>query len=174
MKRPATTAWPAEYAISISTDWTTQHAIVYHLWKGGRCHLMQGKVLPVLDAVAGRLLCPNGFPMPHVQAFGLWILWQHVWSKRILHGSSTFGQSKRPATASRTGKTLPCMRWQRPPFQRWYGTCTSSRPQPSRSTWFNISGFYILSIHFYWIGISIGYVVYWWGVASRRIWHCSG
>ena len=23
--------------------------------------------------------------------------------------------------------------WQRPPFQRWYGTCTDSRPQPSRS-----------------------------------------
>ena len=43
-------------------------------------------------------------------------------------------QRKHPATVSKNGTTLPCMRWQRPPFQRWYGTCTDSRPQPSKST----------------------------------------
>jgi hypothetical protein len=26
--------------------------------------------------------------VPRVQDSGLWILWQHVWSNRILHGSS--------------------------------------------------------------------------------------
>jgi hypothetical protein len=51
---------------------------------------MQGKVVPVLDIVAGRLLCPGGLPMPHVQDSGLWILWQHVWSNIILHGSSSW------------------------------------------------------------------------------------
>ena len=40
----------------------------------------------------------------------------------------------RPATLSRSGTTLHSMRWQRPPLQRWYCTCTDSRPQPSRST----------------------------------------
>ena len=49
--------------------------VPYHIWKGGRCHLMQGKVVPVLDTVVGRLLCPDGLPMPHVQDSGLWILW---------------------------------------------------------------------------------------------------
>ena len=43
-------------------------------------------------------------------------------------------QRRRPATLSKSGTTLHSMRWQRPPFQRWYGTCTDSRPQPSRST----------------------------------------
>jgi uncharacterized Zn-finger protein len=26
--------------------------------------------------------------MPQIQDSGLWILWQHVWSNRILHGNS--------------------------------------------------------------------------------------
>ena len=62
--------------------------VPYHLWKGGRCHLTQAKVVPVLDTVAGRFLCPDGLPMPQVQDSGLWILWQHVWSNKIRHGSS--------------------------------------------------------------------------------------
>ena len=43
-------------------------------------------------------------------------------------------QRKQLATVSKTGTTLPYMRWERPPFQRWYGPSTDSRPQPSRST----------------------------------------
>jgi hypothetical protein len=35
---------------------------------------------------------------------------------------------------SKTGTTLPYMRRVRPPFQRWYGPSTDSRPQPSRPT----------------------------------------
>ena len=62
--------------------------VPYHLWKGGRCYLMECKVLPLLDRVAGRLLCPDGLPMLSIQRSGLWVLWQHVWSNRILHGSS--------------------------------------------------------------------------------------
>jgi len=46
----------------------------YHLWKGGRCHLMEGKVVPVLDTVAGRFLCPDGLPMLSIQRSGLGIV----------------------------------------------------------------------------------------------------
>jgi hypothetical protein len=35
----------------------------YHLWKGGRCHIMQGKIIPVLDTIAGHLLCTDGIPV---------------------------------------------------------------------------------------------------------------
>ena len=41
--------------------------VPYHLWKGGRSHLMECKVAPLLDRVAGRLLCPNGLPMLSMQ-----------------------------------------------------------------------------------------------------------
>jgi hypothetical protein len=47
---------------------------------------------------------------------------------------SPFGQRKRPATVSKTGTTLPCMRWQRPPLQRWFIGSLENRPPPSRST----------------------------------------
>jgi hypothetical protein len=30
--------------------------VPYHLWKGGRCYLMEWKVVPLLDRIAGRLL----------------------------------------------------------------------------------------------------------------------
>ena len=53
----------------------------YHLWKGGRCHLMECKVVPVLDTVAGRFLCSDGLPMLSMQRSGLWVLWYHVWSR---------------------------------------------------------------------------------------------
>ena len=46
----------------------------YHLWKGGRCHLMEFKVVPILDTVAGRFLCPDGLSMLYIQDSGLWIL----------------------------------------------------------------------------------------------------
>jgi hypothetical protein len=35
----------------------------YHLWKSGRCHIMQGKIIPVLDTIAGHLLCTDGIPV---------------------------------------------------------------------------------------------------------------
>ena len=41
-----------------------------HLCKGGRCHLMQGKVVPVLATVAGRFLCSNGLTMLSIQGYG--------------------------------------------------------------------------------------------------------
>jgi hypothetical protein len=41
---------------------------------GGRCHLMQGKVVPVLDTVAGHFLCPNGLPMLYIQGSGLGVV----------------------------------------------------------------------------------------------------
>ena len=50
----------------------------YHLWKGGRCHLMEGKVVLVLDTVAGCFLCTDGLSMLSIQGSGLWVLWQHV------------------------------------------------------------------------------------------------
>jgi hypothetical protein len=28
-----------------------------------RCHIMQGKIIPVLDTIAGRLLCTDGIPV---------------------------------------------------------------------------------------------------------------
>jgi hypothetical protein len=31
--------------------------------EGGRCYLMECKVVVILDTVAGRFLCPNGLPM---------------------------------------------------------------------------------------------------------------
>jgi hypothetical protein len=34
----------------------------YNLWKSGRCHIMQGKIIPVLDTISGRLLCTDGIP----------------------------------------------------------------------------------------------------------------
>ena len=48
--------------------------VPYHLWKGGRCHLMKCKVVPVLDTVAGRFLCPDGLPMLSMQRSGLGII----------------------------------------------------------------------------------------------------
>jgi hypothetical protein len=33
----------------------------YHLWKSGRCHIMQGKIIPVLDTIAGHLLCTEEY-----------------------------------------------------------------------------------------------------------------
>ena len=67
---------------------------------------------------------------------------ESCWTRRVTRGSRDQSpvpevlevQKKRPATVSKTDTTLPYMRWQRPPFQRWYGPCTDSRPQPSRST----------------------------------------
>jgi hypothetical protein len=35
----------------------------YYLWKSGRCHIMQGKIIPVLDTIAGRFLCTDGIPV---------------------------------------------------------------------------------------------------------------
>jgi hypothetical protein len=48
--------------------------LMNHLCKGGRCHLMQGKVVPVLDTVAGHFLCPNGLPMLYIQGSGLGVV----------------------------------------------------------------------------------------------------
>ena len=48
--------------------------VPYHLWKGGRCHLMQGKVVPFLDTVAGCFLCTDGLPMLSMQVSGLRIV----------------------------------------------------------------------------------------------------
>ena len=62
--------------------------VPYDLWKGGRCHLMECKVVPLLYMVAGRLLCTDGLSMLSIQRSVLWALWQHVWSNRIPHGSS--------------------------------------------------------------------------------------
>ena len=55
--------------------------VPYHLWKGGRCHLMECTVVPLLDRVAGCLLCTDGLPMLSMQRSGLWVLWHHVWSR---------------------------------------------------------------------------------------------
>ena len=44
--------------------------VPYHLWKGGRCYLMERKVVPLLDRVAGRLLCTVGLPMLSMQGSG--------------------------------------------------------------------------------------------------------
>jgi hypothetical protein len=41
--------------------------------------------VPLLDRVAGRLLCTYGLPMLSIQHSGLWVLRQHVWSNRILN-----------------------------------------------------------------------------------------
>jgi hypothetical protein len=54
--------------------------VPYHLWKGGRCYLMECIVVPLLDRVAGRLLCTDGLPILYIQRSGLWVLWQHVCS----------------------------------------------------------------------------------------------
>ena len=45
-----------------------------HLCKGGRCHLMQDKVVSVLDTVAGRFLCLNRLPMFYIQGSGLGVV----------------------------------------------------------------------------------------------------
>ena len=63
-----------------------------------------------------------------------WLQLNH-WPERCIDNiGSPSVQRRRPATLSGSGTALHSMRWQRPPFQRWYGTCTDSRPQPSRST----------------------------------------
>lgn len=43
-------------------------------------------------------------------------------------------QRQRPATVSKIDTTLPCMRLQRPPFQKWFIGSLENRPQSSRST----------------------------------------
>jgi hypothetical protein len=48
---------------------------------------------------------------------------------------SPFGQRKRPATVSKTVTTLPCMRWQRPPLQRWFiGSLENRKPEYKEKT----------------------------------------
>jgi hypothetical protein len=61
-------------------------------------------------------------------------LWSPVAERCIDNIDTPSVQRRRPAILSRSCTTLHSMRWQRPPFHRWYGPCTDSRPQPSRLT----------------------------------------